>query len=150
MNHHKLAFNAERLLEILRSFPVASAYVVGFSGGADSTALLHALSTIQDQLDSPVSAIHVNHGLHEHADLWQSQCEAFCDQYNTGLICHKIELKSNMGKGLEAEARHLRYAAMSAELAPGACLLTAHHADDQAETLLLNLMRGSGVDGPID
>jgi tRNA(Ile)-lysidine synthase len=147
MNHHKLAFNAERLLEILRSFPVANAYVVGFSGGADSTALLHALSAIQDQLESPVSAIHVNHGLHKHADLWQSQCETFCDQYNIGLVCHRVELKNNSGKGLEAEARHLRYAAMSADLAPGACLLTAHHADDQAETLLLNLMRGSGVDG---
>lgn len=147
MNHHNLAFTAERLLEVLRVLPSADAYVVGFSGGADSTALLHALSAIQEQLETPVSAIHVNHGLHEQADLWQSQCETFCYQYSIKLVCLKIELANNSGKGLEAEARHKRYEAMSTELDPGACLLTAHHANDQAETLLLNLMRGSGVDG---
>lgn len=147
MNHHTLAFTAERLLDILRSFPGANAYVVGFSGGADSTALLHALAKIQDRLEIPVSAIHINHGLNERADQWQSECESFCHQYGIKLVCLKIALHKNSGKGLEAEARHMRYEAISGELAPGACLLTAHHANDQAETLLLNLMRGSGVDG---
>lgn len=147
MSTRSLAFSAERLLHILRTFPAVNAYKVGFSGGVDSTALLHALSTIQSSLDVPVSAIHVNHGLHEDADLWQLQCENFCHKNKIPLVCLKIDLENCSGKGLEAEARHLRYAAMSAELKPGACLLTAHHADDQAETLLLNLMRGSGVDG---
>ena len=147
MSNRALTFTAERLLQILKSFPAANAYIVGFSGGADSTALLHALSTVEDQLGTPVSAVHVNHGLHDDADLWQQKCAVFCQQNRIKLFCLKIDLKNRTGKGLEAEARHLRYEAMSALLTPETCLLTAHHADDQAETLLLNLMRGSGVDG---
>ncbi|MDX2428951.1 MAG: tRNA lysidine(34) synthetase TilS [Xanthomonadales bacterium] len=147
MSNRSLAFSAERLLQILRSFPSVNSYIVGFSGGADSTALLHALSKTQEQLDIPVSAVHINHGIHPDADHWQLQCESFCHQHSIKLTCLKIELKNRSGKGLEAEARHLRYEAISALLGAGDCLLTAHHADDQAETLLLNLMRGSGVDG---
>jgi tRNA(Ile)-lysidine synthase len=147
MSNRPPAFTAERLLQILRSFPVVNAYIVGFSGGADSTALLHALSTIQSQLKIPFSAVHINHGLHGDADLWQSQCEQFCSRLGIKLVSLNINPDNRSGKGLEAEARHLRYAAISTLLEPGACLLTAHHADDQAETLLLNLMRGSGVDG---
>ncbi len=109
--------------------------------------LLHALSQIRPQLDAPVSAVHVNHGIHPDADHWQQQCEHFCQQYGIELTCLRIELNNRSGKGLEAEARHLRYEAIAALLKPADCLLTAHHADDQAETLLLNLMRGSGVDG---
>jgi len=147
VSNRALAFTAERLLHILRSFPVVNSYVVGFSGGADSTALLHALSTVQSQLSVRISAVHVNHGLHDDADLWQLRCENFCRKNNIELVCIQVDLENRSGKGLEAEARHLRYEAISASLEPGACLLTAHHADDQAETLLLNLMRGSGVDG---
>ena len=147
MSTRTLAFTAERLLHILQSFPAVNTYVVAFSGGADSTALLHALCSIQDQLDIPISAVHINHGIHDDADHWQLQCEHFCHQQNIGLVCFRIDLKNRSGKGLEAEARHLRYEAMSGLLKPGTGLLTAHHADDQAETLLLNLMRGSGIDG---
>ena len=147
MSNRALAFTAKSLLQTLKSFPAVSSYVVGFSGGADSTALLHALSKIQEQLDAPVSAVHVNHGIHPQADEWQSECENFCHQHNIDLICIKIDLTHCTGKGLEAEARQLRYEAIEALFKPGDCLLTAHHADDQAETLLLNLMRGSGVDG---
>ena len=147
MSNRALAFTAERLLHILQSFPVVKSYIVGFSGGADSTALLHAISTIQSQLEVPISAVHVNHGLHDDADSWQLQCEAFCRQNGIKLVCLRVKLENRSGKGLEAEARHLRYEAISALLKAGDCLLTAHHADDQAETLLLNLMRGSGVDG---
>lgn len=147
MSHRPAAFSAERLLQTLQSLPAAVEYLVGFSGGADSTALLHALSLIRDQLSKPVSAIHINHGLHADADRWQTQCVSFCAQIGVNLNCLRIKLENNSGKGLEAEARELRYAAISAFIKPGGCLLTAHHANDQAETLLLNLMRGSGVDG---
>jgi len=147
MSNRALAFTAERLLQNLKSFPVVNSYLVGFSGGADSTALLHALSVINPQLATPVSAVHINHGIHPDADLWQLQCENFCLQYDIDLVCLKIDLKNCSGKGLEAEARHLRYETISSLLGRADCLLTAHHADDQAETLLLNLMRGSGVDG---
>lgn len=147
MSNRALAFTAEHLLQILKSFPAVNSYIVGFSGGADSTALLHALAKIHPQLDAPVAAVHVNHGLHADADRWQSQCEDFCRQHGIELTCLKIDLKNRAGRGLEAEARHLRYETIASLLNPADCLLTAHHADDQAETLLLNLMRGSGVDG---
>lgn len=147
MSNRSLAFNAERLLQVLRSFPSVNSYIVGYSGGADSTALLHALNNAQQQLGTAVSAVHINHGIHPDADQWQLQCEKFCHQHGIKLTCLKISLTNRSGKGLEAEARHLRYEAISALLNSGDCLLTAHHADDQAETLLLNLMRGSGVDG---
>lgn len=147
MSNRGPAFTAERLLQILRSLPTADAYIVGFSGGADSKALLHALYTVRQRLDVPFSAVHINHGLHEDADSWQRQCEVFCRQHEIELTTIRIELENRSGKGLEAEARHKRYQAIEELLTPGASLLTAHHADDQAETLLLNLMRGSGVDG---
>jgi tRNA(Ile)-lysidine synthase len=147
MSNHPPAFTAERLLHILQSLPPVDTYLVGFSGGADSTALLHALSVIQDQLNVPVCAVHINHGLHGDADLWQSRCESFCKLVGIELVSLEIKPGKQSGKGLEAEARQLRYEAICTLLEPGTCLLTAHHADDQAETLLLNLMRGSGVDG---
>lgn len=147
MSNRAQAFTAERLLHILRSLPKVNSYLVGFSGGADSTALLHALASIRADLDAPVSAVHVNHGIHPQAGHWQHYCENFCRRLGIELTCLDIKLDRRSGKGLEAEARHLRYAAISGLLDPADCLLTAHHADDQAETLLLNLMRGSGVEG---
>jgi len=147
MSNRPSKFATQRLLQILAALPRVNAYVVGFSGGADSTALLHALSVIRPQLDAPLSAVHINHGLHGDAALWQSHCERFCERYQVPLISLDINPDNSTGKGLEAAARHLRYAAIEGQVADGAGLLTAHHADDQAETLLLNLMRGSGVDG---
>jgi len=147
MANRLLPFNAERLHHILNSQPSTNTYLVGFSGGADSTALLFALKQLEDQLKTTIKAVHVNHGMHADANLWQEHCERFCKRHDITLICCRIKLEGNAGYGMEAEARHLRYQAMSALLEPGDYLLTAHHADDQAETLLLNLMRGSGVDG---
>ncbi len=147
MSNRLPPFTEGRLLDALRSLPVVKKYLVGFSGGADSTALLLALSNSQDPVLAPFSAVHINHGLHPDADHWQKHCEAFCAQHAIKLICLSIDLDKHSGKGMEAAARHQRYEAQSSLLEPGDCLLTAHHADDQAETLLLNLMRGSGVDG---
>jgi len=84
-NRREQAFSAENLLRVLRSYPGASSYLVGFSGGADSTALLHALNTIRKQLDGEIAAVHVNHGLHKDADQWQAHCENFCRAYNIPL-----------------------------------------------------------------
>ena len=147
MSNRPLKFTAQHLLDIFQSYQDVNNYVVGFSGGADSTALLHALCTVRDQLTTPFSAVHVNHGLHDDAGAWQLQCENFCREHNVKLTCLAVQPDNRTGKGLEAEARHLRYEAISVLLNQGDCLLTAHHADDQAETLLLNLMRGCGVDG---
>lgn len=147
MSNRPSAFTAQRLLQILNALPAVNAYVMGFSGGADSTALLHALGTIRNQLEVPFSAVHINHGLHGDASQWQTRCEQFCTHYQIPLVSIDINPVNGSGKGLEAEARRLRYEAIASQVTEGAGLLTAHHADDQAETLLLNLMRGSGVDG---
>ena len=90
-NRREQAFSAESLLRVLRSYPEAGSYVVGFSGGADSSALLHALNTIRNQLNAKISAVHVNHGLHKDAHQWQAHCENFCRAYNIPLTCLQIE-----------------------------------------------------------
>ncbi len=140
-------FSPEGLLLSLSSLPAANRYWVAFSGGADSTALLLALNELKDRLDIPVLALHVNHGLHSECDEWQAFCTSFCGARGIGLHCERVSPDPRSGTGLEAEARRLRYEVAMRLLAPGDLLLTAHHSDDQSETVLLNLMRGSGVDG---
>jgi tRNA(Ile)-lysidine synthase len=142
-----LPFSPERLLKTLRGLPATHAYRVAYSGGADSTALLHALHAVEDRLDAGISALHVNHGLHPDCNAWQARCERFCDALGIHIECVQIAPDRDAGTGLEADARRLRYGAAEARLRTGEMLLTAHHSDDQAETVLLNLMRGSGVDG---
>ncbi len=147
MGHRPGSFSAEQLLDSLGALAPARAYYVGFSGGADSTALLQALHELGLGITAPFKAVHVNHGLHADADRWQQHCKVYCQQRGIKLICIRIDLPDRTVQGIEAEARHLRYQAMAALLGPGENLLTAHHADDQTETILLNLLRGSGVDG---
>lgn len=116
---------------------------VAYSGGLDSSVLLHSL--IQAVGIGRLLAVHVNHGLSSHADEWQRHCEAFCSRFAVSFHAIKVTVPRNTSEGLEAAARRVRYDAL-ARKAPGAILL-AHHADDQAETLLHNLLRGSGVRG---
>lgn len=118
-------------------------YVVGFSGGLDSTVLLHALQGISTR---PLLAVHVNHGLHVNAAGWQAHCAALCKAWQIDFEACRVEVNTEDG-GLEAAARKARYAALSSFVQPGDALLTGHHQRDQAETLLLQLLRGSGVSG---
>lgn len=127
-------------------FP-APHYAVAFSGGRDSTVLLHALV---QQLDvSQCVALHVHHGLQPDADAWQQHCQAICQQLGVPLHIRHIQVSPASGLGLEAAARHARYAALveMAQQAQCAVVLTAHHADDQVESVLLQLLRGTGVMG---
>ncbi len=141
------AFSPERLLEILQKFPSSPVYWVGYSGGADSTALLWALHELKPALAADIKALHVNHGLHPDSGAWQAHCELCCRTLGIELLVRRIRVNPNSGSGLEAEARRMRYGAVRKTLREGELFLTAHHRDDQAETLLLNLVRGSGVDG---
>jgi tRNA(Ile)-lysidine synthase len=140
-------FSPERLLVELQELPPSSRWCVAFSGGADSTALLHSLWVLRKRLPVEFFALHVNHGLHPDAAHWQEHCRNFCGQLDISLHIARVEVPRNSSQGQEAAARKLRYQAATDLLQADDLLLTGHHADDQAETVLLNLMRGSGVDG---
>ena len=122
----------------------ASVWWVALSGGLDSTVLLHALCALQ--LPVTLKAVHVNHQISPNADDWQAQCAALCRCLGVEFHSHKVEVK-NAGKGIEDAAREARYEVFLACLSPGDLLLTGHHSDDQSETLLLRLMRGTGPRG---
>ena len=120
---------------------------VAFSGGVDSTALLHALAANRDARARGMRCVHVDHGLHAQSTAWAAQASRFAASLGVRCDVAPVQVDRDSGTGLEAAARHARYAAFEAALQPGEILVTAHHADDQAETLLLRLMRGSGVEG---
>lgn len=133
---------AKRLLNALTSWQTAPTIYVAFSGGLDSTVLLHLLKS-HSQL--PIKAVHIHHGLQAAADAWPAQCQAVCAALGVPLQVIHVQVPS--GASLERAAREARYAAFEALLAPGDVLLTAQHRDDQAETLLFRLLRGAGLRG---
>ena len=119
--------------------------VLAFSGGLDSTVLLHLLVSINKSFPFQLSAHHVHHGLSPNADSWANFCTEFCAKLNVPLTISNVKVEQNSGLGLEAAAREARYKALATSPADLICL--AHHQDDQAETLLLQLARGAGVKG---
>lgn len=123
-------------------------WCVALSGGLDSTVLLEAMARLRDAWPAgKLRAIHVHHGLHADADAWVRNCEARCARLGVPLAVRRVDARPARGESPEARAREVRYAALAAELAPGEVLLTAHHADDQLETVLIQLLRGAGVAG---
>ncbi len=125
------------------SFPVKR-WCVAFSGGLDSTVLLQALVALK--LPQPILAVHVHHGLSPNADSWQAHCEKVCDSLNIPIVVAPVKIHVG-GKGIEDAARKARFSAFSQLLQVGDVLLLGQHLDDQAETLLLRLLRGSGPKG---
>jgi tRNA(Ile)-lysidine synthase len=126
----------------LSQIPDASHYVLAYSGGVDSTALLHLL-TQHPVFTGRLSAIHVNHNIHPDARLWAAHCQTQCDQLGVSLYSEQVNLESHS----EQSARDARYEVFRKRLKPDHCLLTAHHQDDQLETLLFRLQRGTGLHG---
>lgn len=118
--------------------------LVAFSGGADSTALL--LLAAESGLPD-LRAVHVHHGLQDAADAWAAHCEAACAQWGVPITVCRVQVAADDPAGPEAAARKARYAAFRELLPAGGLLLTGHHRGDQAETVLLRLLRGSGVEG---
>lgn len=140
-------FDNSKLSAILEQLPPARKFWVGFSGGADSTALLLALHQCRRKLTEPIEAIHFHHGLNVNADAWLDHCREFCISRDIPFSCRKLNLQRSGGVSTEEHARDSRYLSVAELLGRDEVYLTAHHADDQAETLFLNLMRGSGVEG---
>jgi tRNA(Ile)-lysidine synthase len=117
---------------------------VAYSGGLDSTVLLHRLAACATP---GLRAAHIHHGLQPAADGWVRHCRSICRQLGVPLTVRRVRVADDDPRGPEAAARTARYAALRALLREGDVLATAHHQDDQAETLLLRLLRGSGVAG---
>lgn len=133
--------------------PDAQRWVVGLSGGVDSLVLLHLAASYRDAVDNGINlhALHVHHGLNPKADHWQQHCAACCAQWNIEFTATSVAISSGQPDGNqlanpEAAARRARYAAFRRQVGPDVLLL-AHHQQDQVETLLYRLMRGSGVLG---
>ncbi|MBS0589947.1 MAG: tRNA lysidine(34) synthetase TilS [Proteobacteria bacterium] len=125
----------------------AGALVVGFSGGADSSVLLHALAQIPAARTRGLRAVHVDHGLHADSAAWAEHCRAFAAALDVPLDLCRVEIERDHGGGLENAARAARMAAFARRLRSGEILALAHHRDDQAETVLLKALRGAGPQG---
>lgn len=139
---------AEQLLAPLLRWPGVNRYLVAFSGGLDSTVLLHALTTLaQTRPWFTVQAIHVHHGLHPEAADWQRHCSAFCESLGVSLQAFFATVDQRSPEGLEAAARLARYRVLAHCMQANDALLMAHHANDQWETLLMRLHRGAGLRG---
>lgn len=121
----------------------AEVVCVGLSGGCDSVVLLHVVAGLG--LGDRLCALHVNHGLSPHAGKWAEFCAASCARLGVRLTIEAVAVDRASGLGIEAAARNARYAAFSR--CPADVLLLGHQRDDQAETLLFNLLRGSGIAG---
>ncbi len=136
---HKLAGQLATLI------PPHSSILVAFSGGVDSVVLLHLLHQFSARFSWQLSALHVHHGISPHADEWADFCAQQCASYQIPFHLEHVDIQPLREHGIEAAARQLRYAAYARHQQD--FLVLAHHADDQAETLLLQLLRGTGVRG---
>jgi tRNA(Ile)-lysidine synthase len=145
-----MEFGAAALRAVLeRNVPDgATGLLVGVSGGADSACLLTALREPQNTSVSwPIRAVHVDHGLQAASAALRAAAVELCRRLDVPLTVASVDVEIAPGVSVEAAARTARYRAFAAELEAGECLLTAHHAQDQGETLLLQLLRGAGLKG---
>ena len=135
-----------KCLQTLAPWRNAPAWHIAFSGGLDSTVLLHLLVSLsKTEPLPPLSAVHIHHGLQAAADAWPGHCQAVCD--SLGLPLRILRVQVQPGASLERAARDARYQALAGVTGAGEALLTGQHRDDQAETLLFRLLRGAGVRG---
>ena len=146
-----MEFGSERLAAALaaidESWPGAR-FCVALSGGLDSTVLLHAMTALcRREGTGGLRAVHLDHGLQAESAAWAEVCRAACRAAGVPLEVISLRLVPADGASIEAAARDARYAALARNLQPGEWLLTAHHRDDQLETVLIQLLRGAGVAG---
>ncbi|MFO1399961.1 MAG: tRNA lysidine(34) synthetase TilS [Steroidobacteraceae bacterium] len=132
-------------LRVLEAAAPGQRLCVAYSGGVDSSALLHALVALRRRRRLALRALHVDHGLQPDAGAWARAAAAQARRWRVALEVLPVRVAA--GGSLEAAARAARYAALAARLEPGELLLTAHNQDDQLETVLLQLVRGAGIAG---
>lgn len=144
-----MAISPATLATQLEPFRDRPRWWLALSGGLDSCALLHLLTVLRRDLPGPwppLTALHVHHGLSPNADGWSGHCRRFCEGLGIDLVEERVVVVPT-GEGVEAAARRARYAVFERLLGAGELLLLAQHRDDQAETVLLRLLRGGGVTG---
>lgn len=122
-------------------------YVLALSGGVDSRVLLSLLARYRQEYKVRISAVHVHHGLSINADHWAAQCQQWCDALQIPLAIERVSLDISAGDSIEQQARQARYRVLAGYVDEHACLLLGQHSDDQLETFLLALKRGSGPKG---
>jgi tRNA(Ile)-lysidine synthase len=132
-------------VSLLESQKKIKSMTVALSGGMDSVVLLHLLHQLQKTHHFNLKASHVHHGLSKNADKWVKFCEKLCTKLSAPLDVHYIKLPKKKSLGIEGEARQLRYEKLLKSKTD--LVVLAHHEDDQAETFLLQLIRGAGVKG---
>jgi tRNA(Ile)-lysidine synthase len=142
-----MSITAEILLKKLNSLTSARKLLVAYSGGLDSHVLLHALASISPSQNLQIRAIYIDHGLQSIAKQWPQHCLAVCNSLSIDCEIVSLNLSIPKGKSLEAVARDARYQAFAERIQQDEVLVTAHHQDDQAETLLIQLFRGAGING---
>lgn len=121
--------------------------VIAFSGGIDSRVLLHLIARYRQHNAIPCLAVHVHHGLSDHADEWASQCQRWGAEEGIEVCVEHVTLDHDCGDSLEQMARDARYAVLAKHIDTETLMLLGQHADDQVETFLLALKRGSGPKG---
>jgi tRNA(Ile)-lysidine synthase len=148
-------FNLVTLFHNIEQFTDKAKFLIAYSGGMDSHVLLHCMNEIRFKNPQiKIRAVHIHHGLSVNADSWAAHCAAICAQLNIEFLVKHVNMSKHIGlKGcknrpsLEAMARDMRYQEFAKLITADEILLTAHHTDDQAETLLLQLFRGCGPKG---
>jgi tRNA(Ile)-lysidine synthase len=136
-----------RLLAILTALKPATRLWIAYSGGMDSHVLLHACTRLRSQLPFPIAAVHLDHGLQPDSADWARQCRRVCDALGVALTVRRLTIEPSRGESLEALARDARLDAFTELLQRGELIATGQHGDDQAETVLLALLRGAGPRG---
>ena len=144
-----MELSLEHFRSVLRSVPCPLRYWIAYSGGLDSHVLVHLCAHIQSakRLPSSFLAVHIHHGLQPQADAWAGHCRRVCANLNIQFLEIRVDARPQPGQSPEEAARNARYRAFRSVMHKGDVLLTAQHQDDQAETVLLQLMRGAGLAG---
>ncbi|MDX1573133.1 MAG: tRNA lysidine(34) synthetase TilS, partial [Methylophaga sp.] len=140
-----MTINAQPIVAQLEPFLDGRPLWLAFSGGLDSTVLVHLLARQEPKL--PLRLIHINHQLHPDAGQWASHCQQFADRLKLPMTILEVTVDLATGSGMEAAARDARYSAINAHIGANGVLLTGQHQQDQAETVMLQLLRGAGSRG---
>ena len=138
-----MTFSVTLLQRFFSNHPQLTKYYVAYSGGLDSTVLLHAMCNAKLR----IHAIHINHHMQTESDAWQQHCETTCKLWNISLSVKHAEIQKSPQRSLEDIAREARYRLLEKFADENSAIVTAHHQDDLAETILLQLLRGAGPAG---